>query len=88
MTGFGIGSKQTVPTLNLDTAAEVLPADGVYITRTTDLNDGREWQSITNIGLRPTFDGIEADDRNVSALALRWRHTKSHSPGILEARPG
>jgi riboflavin kinase / FMN adenylyltransferase len=57
--GHGIGSKQTVPTLNLDTAAEVLPADGVYISRVTDLMDGRVWQSITNIGMRPTFDGRE-----------------------------
>ena len=39
--GDGVGSKQTVPTLNLDTHAEVLPADGVYITRTTDLDDAR-----------------------------------------------
>ena len=55
--GFGIGSKQTVPTLNLDTAAEVLPAKGVYITRTHDLDTGRNWPSITNVGTRPTFDG-------------------------------
>ena len=55
--GEGIGSKQTVPTLNLDTAAEILPADGVYITRTTDRNNNRVWQSITNIGMRPTFNG-------------------------------
>ena len=34
--GHGIGSKQTVPTLNLRTDAQVLPARGVYITRTTD----------------------------------------------------
>ena len=57
VSGHGIGSKQTVPTLNLDSMAEVLPADGVYITRTTDLEDGRLWQSITNIGMRPTFQG-------------------------------
>jgi riboflavin kinase/FMN adenylyltransferase len=57
--GHGIGSKQTVPTLNLNTAAEVLPADGVYITRTTDLEDGRQWHSISNIGMRPTFDGTK-----------------------------
>jgi riboflavin kinase / FMN adenylyltransferase len=57
VSGFGIGSKQTVPTLNLDTKAEVLPASGVYVTRTWDLNDGREWPSITNVGFRPTFDG-------------------------------
>lgn len=54
--GHGIGSKQTVPTLNLVTAAEVLPASGVYITRTTDLDDARRWNSISNIGVRPTFE--------------------------------
>jgi riboflavin kinase / FMN adenylyltransferase len=55
--GHGIGSKQTVPTLNLSTAAEVLPAIGVYITRTADLDRGRKWRTITNVGYRPTFDG-------------------------------
>lgn len=57
--GHGIGSKQTVPTLNLHTNSEVIPADGVYITRTTDRKDQRTWRSITNIGVRPTFDGRE-----------------------------
>ena len=55
--GQGIGSRQTVPTLNLDTSAEILPRDGVYITRTSDLDGGASWNSITNIGVRPTFDG-------------------------------
>jgi riboflavin kinase/FMN adenylyltransferase len=55
--GEGRGSKQTVPTLNLDTRAEVLPKDGVYVTRTRERNGTREWPSITNIGMRPTFDG-------------------------------
>jgi len=55
--GEGRGSKQTVPTLNLDTAAEVLPKNGVYITRTRDRAGDRQWPSITNIGYRPTFDG-------------------------------
>jgi riboflavin kinase / FMN adenylyltransferase len=55
--GHGIGSKQTVPTLNLANEGETLPAHGVYITRTEDLRDGRRWNSITNIGTRPTFDG-------------------------------
>lgn len=55
--GHGIGSKQTVPTLNLDTNSEILPANGVYITRTTDLEAARTWPSITNVGYRPTFDG-------------------------------
>jgi riboflavin kinase/FMN adenylyltransferase len=55
VSGRGVGSKQTVPTLNLATTAEVLPADGVYITRTRDLDAAREWRSVTNIGYRPTF---------------------------------
>ncbi|HYO83115.1 MAG TPA: bifunctional riboflavin kinase/FAD synthetase [Bryobacteraceae bacterium] len=55
--GFGIGSKQTVPTLNLDTRAEVIPARGVYVTRTADTGNGRQWPSVTNVGTRPTFDG-------------------------------
>jgi riboflavin kinase/FMN adenylyltransferase len=55
--GEGVGSKQTVPTLNLDTQAEVLPKTGVYITRTHDKAASREWPSITNAGYRPTFDG-------------------------------
>lgn len=55
--GHGIGSKLTVPTLNLATDAELLPAHGVYITTTEDLRDGRQWNSLTNIGTRPTFDG-------------------------------
>ena len=60
--GEGRGSKQTVPTLNLETcslddATSALPASGVYITRTEDLDSARHWDSITNVGFRPTFDG-------------------------------
>lgn len=58
--GHGIGSKKTVPTLNLGTTAEVLPAVGVYITQTRDLSGGAEWRSVTNVGYRPTFG---SDDR-------------------------
>ncbi|MEI9812029.1 MAG: bifunctional riboflavin kinase/FAD synthetase [Acidobacteriota bacterium] len=66
--GHGIGSKQTVPTLNLATGAEVLPATGVYITRTTDLADGRQWKSITNVGRRPTFE--EAGGLSIESFLL------------------
>ena len=57
--GHGVGHKQTVPTLNLKTAAEILPARGVYVTSVWDLEDGRGWESVTNIGFRPTFGGQE-----------------------------
>lgn len=62
VSGHGIGSKQTVPTLNLRTTTEVVPATGVYVTCTQDLDDGRVWPSITNVGYRPTFGG----DTNLS----------------------
>jgi riboflavin kinase/FMN adenylyltransferase len=55
--GQGIGSKQTVPTLNLAPLNEVLPKTGVYVTRTRDLDSTRRWNSITNVGCRPTFGG-------------------------------
>lgn len=59
VSGRGVGSKQTVPTLNLATAGELIPARGVYITRTRDLDEAREWTSVTNIGYRPTFGASE-----------------------------
>jgi riboflavin kinase/FMN adenylyltransferase len=53
--GRGIGSRQTVPTLNLSTTAELIPKTGVYVTRTHDLDTPRAWNSVTNVGYRPTF---------------------------------
>ena len=55
--GHGIGSKQTVPTLNLVEYGEILPAVGVYMTETRDLDRNRLWPSVTNVGFRPTFGG-------------------------------
>lgn len=57
VSGHGIGSKQTVPTLNLETQTEVLPANGVYITSTILPGASDATPSITNIGMRPTFGG-------------------------------
>ena len=53
--GRGVGSKQTVPTLNLAPDGGVIPASGVYVTRAYDLAGARHWNAITNIGYRPTF---------------------------------
>lgn len=47
-----------VPTANLATSRELLPKVGVYATRAL-LEDGRVFPSVTNIGLRPTFEGQE-----------------------------
>lgn len=59
VSGHGIGSKQTVPTLNLRPAPDQLVPRGVYVTETLELPTGRRWQSITNAGVRPTFGGEE-----------------------------
>jgi riboflavin kinase / FMN adenylyltransferase len=51
--GRGYGSKYTVPTINLGAYDELVPKDGVYITRT---HVGEEcFDSVTNVGKRPTF---------------------------------
>lgn len=51
--GRGYGAKYTVPTINLSRYDELVPKDGVYITRT---RVGEEcFDSVTNIGNRPTF---------------------------------
>jgi riboflavin kinase/FMN adenylyltransferase len=57
VSGQGIGSKQTVPTLNLAPPPGLIPKTGVYVTRTRDLDNPQVWNSITNVGFRPTFDG-------------------------------
>ena len=53
--GTGQGRKLVVPTLNLTTEQETLPKTGVYVTETV-LAAGT-YRSVTNVGVRPTFDG-------------------------------
>ncbi len=54
--GRGYGSKYTVPTINLSRYEELVPKDGVYITRTRVGTE--QFDSVTNVGNRPTF-GVE-----------------------------
>ena len=53
--GRGYGSKYTVPTINLARYEELVPEDGVYITRTQVAKE--RFDSVTNVGTRPTFGG-------------------------------
>jgi phosphoribosyl 1,2-cyclic phosphate phosphodiesterase len=57
VTGTGTGRRFTFPTLNLAPEQELLPARGVYITRTCLDRETRSHRSVTNIGMRPTFNG-------------------------------
>jgi len=100
--GRGVGSRLTVPTLNLATAAELIPKTGVYITRTHDVETGRAWNSITNIGYRPTFgssaelsietfllDPLPAETPCRISVEFLWRvreERKFTNPEALQAR--
>src|SRR5579875_511547 len=57
VSGHGIGSQQTVPTLNLLPPPGQLIPRGVFITETRAPASRRRWPSITNCGVRPTFGG-------------------------------
>lgn len=52
--GAGRGRAVAVPTLNLRPENELIPKDGVYITRMA-LDGGSFLDSVTNVGIRPTF---------------------------------
>lgn len=54
--GRGVGTKLLVPTVNLAAYEELLPAFGVYVTRLTIAE--RCFQAVTNVGNRPTFEGV------------------------------
>lgn len=55
--GRGYGSKFTVPTVNIERYNELVPKDGVYITRTRI--GAEHFDSVTNAGNRPTF-GVDS----------------------------
>ena len=52
--GRGYGTRYAVPTINLAPYAELLPANGVYVT-TLQVGEARVFQGVTNVGNRPTF---------------------------------
>jgi riboflavin kinase / FMN adenylyltransferase len=55
-TGTGQGRKLVVPTLNLASEQELLPKNGVYATEAVVA--GKRYGAATNVGVRPTFDGV------------------------------
>lgn len=93
--GRGFGHKYTVPTINLSRYDELVPGDGVYLTRT---RVGSEvFNSVTNVGKRPTFgDDLFAIETHlldfhplevsaqteVEITFLRWRRPEIKFPSI------
>ncbi len=69
--GRGYGTRYTVPTINLAPYAELLPANGVYITSLT-VGTGaaaETFDAVTNVGNRPTFG---ADSFSVESHLLNF----------------
>jgi riboflavin kinase/FMN adenylyltransferase len=57
--GDGRGRQIGIPTANVAYPShKLLPADGVYVTRTRLGEEGPSYGSVTNIGVRPTVDGL------------------------------
>ncbi len=56
--GRSIGNKMGFPTANIHPEEYLtLPSYGVYVTKTTVEN--KQYESITNVGLNPTFEGVD-----------------------------
>jgi riboflavin kinase/FMN adenylyltransferase len=53
--GAGRGAALSFPTANLAVENELPPLRGVYVTET--VAQALRWPSVTNVGVRPTFDG-------------------------------
>ena len=69
--GRGIGTRLLVPTVNLARYDELLPGNGVYVTR---LAIGSEaFDAVTNVGNRPTFG---EDSFAVESYILNYREVE------------
>ncbi len=82
--GRGYGTRYTVPTINLARYAELLPANGVYITSLT-VGTGASSQTfdaVTNVGNRPTF-GEDAFTVESHLLNFQPIELSEHTPLTL-----
>jgi len=90
--GRGIGGRLLVPTVNLAPYSGLLPAFGVYVTRlTVSLPDADQcFESITNIGNRPTFGepsfAVESHILNFEPIELS-EETPLELEFLLRLRP-
>jgi riboflavin kinase/FMN adenylyltransferase len=90
--GRGYGTRYTVPTINLAPYAELLPANGVYITTLT-IGSGpssETFDAVTNVGNRPTFGtdsfAVESHLLNFHPIALD-EHTPLTLTFLQRLRP-
>jgi len=62
------GHQLGFPTANLHPQNRVIPRNGVYVTGT--LIDGKWRRSVTNVGVRPTFES--AAEPSVETFVMNW----------------
>ncbi len=84
VSGRGIGSKQTVPTLNLQPDSRLIVPRGIYVTETLEPGTGRRWPSVTSCGYNPTFGATDLtvetylltklEGKGPSAIEVQFRH--------------
>jgi riboflavin kinase / FMN adenylyltransferase len=55
VTGRRLGRKIGFPTVNIDPSNELFPGGGVYVTTSRFESFARSFESVTNIGVRPTM---------------------------------
>ncbi|MGD0799072.1 MAG: riboflavin kinase [Acidobacteriaceae bacterium] len=79
--GRGYGAKYTVPTINLAAYPDLLPAHGVYIA-TLRLGGDESFESVTNIGNRPTFgpDSFAIETHLLNPDAARLESLSERTP--------
>jgi riboflavin kinase/FMN adenylyltransferase len=97
--GRGYGHKYTVPTINLGRYDDLVPGNGVYLTRTRVGNE--LFNSVTNVGIRPTFgDDLFAIETHllefhplelnphteVEVSFLQWRRPEIKFPSVEALR--
>ncbi len=59
VSGRGIGSRKTVPTLNLKPEPQLLVPHGIFVTETFENATSRQWPSVTSCGYNPTFGATD-----------------------------
>lgn len=95
--GRGFGTRYTVPTINFAAYPDLLPGNGVYVTRLTVGSEkagsekvggervgGEIFQSVTNVGNRPTFGSDFGIPQDKDSFAVE-SHLLSFHPIELAA---
>jgi len=69
VSGTGTGRRFTPsPTLNLKPEQELLPARGVYVTRTLLEGETKSRRSVTNVGMRPPSTALRSASKRICSI--------------------